>query len=155
MIMEWLEPWKVKDVQAFLGFTNLYWRFIHRYAELTLPLTKLCKKNALWCFRKEEVEAFNQLKNAFKTALVLANWSPKLPMTVEMDASDGAIMGIISVTTPDNEIQPIAFHSQSLHSAEWNYDTHDKGLLAVFVAFQRWCNYLEGSTHPVYMLMAH
>src|SRR5260370_38696095 len=44
-IMEWLEPQKVKDVQAFLGFVNFYQRFIHGYAELTLPLTKLCKKN--------------------------------------------------------------------------------------------------------------
>ena len=110
-ITEWPELRKVKDGQAFLGFTNFYWRFIHRYTELTLLLTKLCKKNTLWHFRKEEVEAFNQLKNAFTTAPVLANWSPKLPMTVEMDASDGAIVGIILVTTPDNEIWPIAFHS--------------------------------------------
>src|SRR5260370_29325964 len=81
-ITEWPELWKVKDVQAFLGFTNLYQRFIHGYAELTLPLMKLCKKNTLWHFRKEEVEAFNQLKNAFTTAPVLANSSPKLPMPV-------------------------------------------------------------------------
>src|SRR5260370_19126400 len=79
-ITEWLEPWKVKDVQAFLGFANFYQRFIHRYVELTLPLTKLCKKNTLWHFRKEEVKAFNQLKNTFTTTPVLANWSPKLPM---------------------------------------------------------------------------
>src|SRR5260370_22183971 len=89
-----------------------YQRFIHGYAELTLPLTKLCKKNTPWHFGKEEAEAFNQLKNAFTTALVLANWSPKLPMTVEIDASDGAIAGIISVTMLYNEIWPIAFHSQ-------------------------------------------
>ena len=50
---------------------------------------------------------------------------------------------------------PIAFHSQSLHSTEWNYDTHNKELLAVFVAFERWCNYLEGSTHPVDTVMDH
>src|SRR5260370_13081650 len=102
VIMEWPEPQKVKDVQAFLEFANFYHRFIHGYAELTLPLTKLCKKNSPWHFRKEEVEAFNQLKNAFTTALVLTNWSPKLPMTVEMDTSDGAIAGIILVTTLDN-----------------------------------------------------
>src|SRR5260370_18837493 len=108
--MEWPETQKVKDVQAFLGFTNFYWRFIHRYAELTLPLTKLYKKNTPWCFGKEKVEAFNQLKNAFTTTPVLSNWSPELPM-VETDTSDGAIVGIISVTTLDNEIQPVAFHS--------------------------------------------
>src|SRR5260370_41883791 len=103
-IMEWLEPWKVKDVQAFLGFANFYQRFIHRYAELTLPLTKLCKKNTPWHFRKEEVKAFNQLKNAFTTTPVLANWywSPNLPMTLVTASSLGSIVGIILVTTPYN-----------------------------------------------------
>src|SRR6266478_7448658 len=117
-ITEWPEPQKVKDVQVFLGFVNFYQRFIHGYAEITLPLTKLCKKNRSWHLRKEEAEAFNKLKNAFMTAPVLANWSPDLLMTVETDASNGAIMGIISITTPDNKIQPIAFHSRSLHSVE-------------------------------------
>src|SRR5260370_36852307 len=110
-IMEWPELQKVKDVQAFLGFANFYQRFICGYAELTLPLTKLCKKNTPWCFGKEEVKAFNQLKNAFTTAPVLATWSPKLPMTVETDTSNGAIAGIILVTMPDNKIWPIAFDS--------------------------------------------
>src|SRR5260370_41839774 len=76
-------------------------------------------------------------------------------MMVETDASDRAITGIISVTTLNNEIQLVAFHSCSLHSAEWNYDTHDKELLAIFIAFKRWHNYLEGSTHPVDTVMDH
>ena len=110
-IMEWPKPRKVKDIQAFLGFVNFYQRFIHEYAEMTLPLTNLCKKNHPWHFRKEELEAFNQLKDAFTTAPILANWSPDLPMTVETDASNREIVGIISVTTPNNEIWPVAFHS--------------------------------------------
>src|SRR5260370_23867200 len=44
-ITEWPKPQKVKDVQVFLGFANFYWRFIHGYAAMTLPLTKLCRKN--------------------------------------------------------------------------------------------------------------
>src|SRR6266478_7552257 len=58
-ITEWPEPQKVKDIQAFLGFANFYQRFIHEYAEMTLPLTNLCKKNHPWHFGKEELEAFN------------------------------------------------------------------------------------------------
>src|SRR5260370_22898880 len=48
--------------------------------------------------------------------------------------------------------------SHSTHdpcSVKQNYDTHDKELLAVFVAFKRRCNYLEGSTHPVDMVTEH
>src|SRR5258705_9307568 len=76
-------------------------------------------------------------------------------MTVETDASDCAIAGILSVATQDNEIKPISFFSRSLQGAEKNYDTHDKELLAMFKAFKNWHHFLEGSgkvintvTHP-------
>jgi len=59
-------------------------------------------------------------------------------MTVETDASDYAIAGILSITTPDLEICPIAFHSRSLHNAERNYDTHNKELLVVFDCYKAW-----------------
>src|SRR6266481_1978748 len=32
-ILDWPKPQKVQDVQAFLGFTNFYRRFIHNYSE--------------------------------------------------------------------------------------------------------------------------
>src|SRR5258707_11584932 len=76
-------------------------------------------------------------------------------MTVETDASDYAIAGILSITTPDLEICPIAFHSQSLHNAERNYDTHNKELLAVFDCYKAWQHYLEGSGNPIDTVMDH
>src|SRR5260221_8724372 len=98
------EPWKVRDVQAFPGFANFYRRFIHDYSETTLPLNHLCKKSTTWHFGTEEAKAFQNLKKAFGSALVLAHWAPDLPMTVETDASDCVIAGILSVTTEDGEI---------------------------------------------------
>src|SRR5258705_187069 len=104
MIQDWPEPQKVRDVQAFLGFANFYWRFIHDYLETTLPLNHLCKKSTTWHFGAEEAKAFQNLKKAFGSAPVLAHWALDLPMTVEMDASNCAIAGILSVTTKDGEI---------------------------------------------------
>src|SRR5260221_5626001 len=66
-------------------------------------------------------------------------------MTVETDASDHAIAGILSVTTQDNEIRPVAFFSCSLQGVEKNYDTHNKELLAMFKVFKNWHHFLEGS----------
>ena len=40
-ILDWPEPWKVKDIQSFLGFANFYQRFIHNYLEITVTLTRL------------------------------------------------------------------------------------------------------------------
>src|SRR5258706_5090860 len=84
-IQDWPEPWKAQDVQAFLGFTNFYWRFIHNYLEMTHPLNHLCKKSTPWHFGAEEAKAFQDLKEAFGSAPVLAHWAPNLPMMVETD----------------------------------------------------------------------
>ena len=48
-----------------------------------------------------------------------------------------------------------AFHSCTLTSPELNYDTHDKKLLAIFEAFQKWQHYLEGSGSPMDVVMCH
>src|SRR5258708_3849624 len=154
-IQDWPEPWKVQDVQAFLGFANFYWRFIHDYSETTLPLNHLCKKSTTWHFGVEEATAFHNLKRSFRSTLVLAHWAPDLTMMVEMDTSNCAIVGILSVTTEDGEIWPVAFYSHMLQSAEQNYDTHNKELLAIYEAFKSWHHYLEGSAKTIDMVMDH
>src|SRR5258705_4653969 len=123
-ILDWPEPQKVQDVQAFLGFANFYQRFIHNYLEITLPLNHLCKKSTTWHLGVEEAKAFQDLKKVFGSAPVLAHWAPDLPMMVEMDASNCVITGILSVTTEDEEIRLVAFYSCTLQSTEQNYDTH-------------------------------
>src|SRR5258708_37130325 len=65
-------------------------------------------------------------------------------MMVEMDVSNCMIAGILSVTTEDGEIWPVAFYSCTLQSTKQNYDTHNKELLAIFEAFKSWQHFLEG-----------
>src|SRR5258706_425631 len=154
-IQDWPKPWKVQDVQAFLSFANFYWRFIHDYSETTLPLNHLCKKSTTWHFGAEEAKAFQNLKKAFGSTPVLAHWAPDLPMMVEMDASDCVIVGILSVTTEDGEIRPVAFYSHTLQSTEQNYDMHNKELLAIYEAFKSWHHYLEGSAKTIHTVMDH
>ena len=74
---------------------------------------------------------------------------------METDASNYAIAAILSITLPDGEIHPVAFHSRTLSSAELNYDTHDKELLAIFEAFEKWHHYLEGSGTLIDMVTDH
>src|SRR5260221_5213027 len=76
-------------------------------------------------------------------------------MTVETDASDHTIAGILSVTTQDNEIRPIAFFSHSLQGAEKNYNTHNKELLVMFEVFKNWCHFLEGSGEVINTVTNH
>src|SRR5258706_7086251 len=153
--LDWPKPWKVWDIQAFLSFANFYRRFIHDYSEITLPLNHLHKKSTTWHFGAKEAKAFQNLKKAFRSTLVLAHWAPDLPMTVEMDASDCVIAGILSVTTEDGEIQLVAFYSHTLQSTKQNYDMHDKELLAIYEAFKSWCHYLEGLAKTIDIVTDH
>src|SRR5258706_509345 len=120
-IQNWPEPQNVCDVQSFLGFMNFYCHFIADYSQMTLPLTNLCKKATPWNFGQKETTAFRTLKNAFSTAPVLCHWALDLRMTVETDASDHVIAGILLVTTKDNEIRLVAFFSCLLQGEEKTY----------------------------------
>src|SRR5882724_7103781 len=155
IIQDWLEPQKVKDIQSFLGFANFYRHFIFGYSEITVPLTCLTHKGTPWHFTDECRSAFGTLKKAFTTAPVLTHWITDTQITVETDASDYALTAVLSITTSNGKLHPIAFHSWTFSTLELNYDVHDKELLAIFEAFKRWRHYLEGSGFPINMVTDH
>jgi hypothetical protein len=102
-IVDWPEPWKVKDIQSFLRFANFYRRFIYNYSDIIVPLTQLTCKDAPWNFLDECRKSFETLKKAFTMAPILMHWMPNIPLIVEMDALDYAITGILSIVCLDSE----------------------------------------------------
>jgi len=38
---------------------------------------------------------------------------------------------------------------------EWNYEIHDKAMLAIIHALEEWRHFLEGATHPVEIWTDH
>jgi len=46
-VLEWLVLTKVKQVQAFLGFVNFYYRFIDHVAKMSKLLPDLTKKDCI------------------------------------------------------------------------------------------------------------
>jgi hypothetical protein len=138
VIWDWPEPRKVTDVQSFLGFANFYRQFITGYSDIVVPLTWLTRKSERWVWSPECQKSFDALKMAFTSAPILTHWIPGAQLNLESDASDYAITAILSITCPDGEIRPMAFHSWMLTLAEINYDVHNKELLAIFEAFRVW-----------------
>ena len=68
----------------------------------------------------------------------MAVWCDNAQLVVETDASDYALVVILSIMTKDNEIHLVAFYFQMFSTPELNYDVHDKELLAIFEAFKTW-----------------
>jgi hypothetical protein len=162
-ISEWPKPRTVRDIRVFIGFMNYYRRFIAGFSRLALPLTKLTQKTPNsarggHAQRKEESQsiqlgadgekAFQLLKDAFLQVPILAHYEYGRPTHVEVDASGGAISGILSQFVPSadgkGEWRPIDFYSRKLIAAEYNYNTHDQELLAIVKSLEHWRHYLEG-----------
>jgi hypothetical protein len=145
VIQGWPEPWKVKDIQSFLGFANFYRQYIHNYSNIVVPLTCLTQKNIPWNFDESCKLAFLTLKQAFISAPVLTHYKPGCPLVIETDASDYALAAILSQVESNREIHLVTYLSQTFSDTELNYDTHDKKLMEIYKALKAWWHYLEGT----------
>jgi len=100
--------------------------------------------------------AFEDLKTAVTTALVLMSPQDSELFQIEADSSDfatGAVLSQQSVT--DGKWHLVAFYSKSLSSVKRNYEIHDKEMLAIIPALEEWRHFLEGATHPVEIWTDH
>jgi hypothetical protein len=48
VVKEWPTPMKVKEIQAFLRFTNYNRQFIKDYSKIAILLSNLTKKDNTW-----------------------------------------------------------------------------------------------------------
>jgi hypothetical protein len=155
-VLEWKYPTSLREVQSFLGFANFYRRFIQDYSRVARPLTELTKGEAKdWKWTPEAERAFDELKQRFTTAPILAHFNPERPVIVETDASDFALGAILSQRDENNRLHPVAFHSRKFSPAEINYEIHDKELLAIVDAFKHWRRYCEGAMEQIQVFSDH
>lgn len=112
----WPQPLTVKGLQRFLGFANVYRRFISGYSDLSAPLTSLLRKapkQLSWTLNA--VEAFRKLKAAFCSAPALLPPDPMQPFIVEVDASSIGVGAVLSQRRGQLPVlYPCAFFSNCL-----------------------------------------
>ena len=146
-VLEWPTPKSVKDVQKFLGLANYYRRFIEGFATVARPLHDLVKKDKKWEWTEKEERAFKELKERFTKEPVLAAPDIDKKMRMEVDASDYAMGGVLSMEYGDGLWRPVAFLSKSLNETEQNYEIHDKEILAIIRGLEAWRYLLEGAQY--------
>nr|GEV55436.1 hypothetical protein [Tanacetum cinerariifolium] len=109
VVANWSVPTSVVQLRAFLGLTGYYRRLIKQYASIANPLTSLLQKNNLkWS--QEAESAFETLKQALQTSLVLMLPDFSKPFIVETDASDHHSLRHIcdqTIQTPVSRFVPV------------------------------------------------
>jgi hypothetical protein len=155
VIRNWKHPTTVKGVQSFLGFCNFYRRFIRDYGKIAAPLTQLTRKEHVFDFNSDCVQAFEKLRTTLTHAPLLTHFDVDRHCLLETDASDTVIAAVFSQRGLDGEWHPVSYFSKSMAPAEMNYPIHDKEMLAIVRAFEHWRSELEGTGHLVEVLTDH
>nr|GEX33961.1 reverse transcriptase domain-containing protein [Tanacetum cinerariifolium] len=142
-------PTTVKGIHSFLGHASFYRRFIKDFSKIAQPMTRPLKKDTLFFFSKECIEAFQTLKRKLTKPPILIAPDWLFPFELMCDASDFAI-GVVLGQRQEKHFRPIHYASKTMTEAESNYITTEKEMLAVVYAFKKFRSYLIMNKSIVY-----
>ena len=108
------------------------------------PMNMLTRKDMKWQWGQEQQKAFDELKGVFTTKPVLVAPDLDKKFRVEADASNYTTGGVLSMKCFDNIQRLVAFISKFLSDIEYNYEIHDKEMLAIIRCLEEWRHFLEG-----------
>ena len=179
-ILEWPEPRSIRDIQAMIGFTNFYRRFIKHYSRITVPLTEMLKgqpakkkgvkrkgsrgppgrtfalRGAGEFLTPKAKVAYRELLRVFIERTMNHHFNAERKSRVETDSSGCAISGVFSQLKEElGQWLLVAFYSRKMNVHERNYGIHDQELLAIVESVREWRHYLEGSSQPIKVITNH
>ena len=132
-------PTNVKSLQEFLGMVQYLAKFLPSLSEVTEPLRRLERKDALWCWLEAHDTAIAKLKRMICEAPVLQYFDSSKPVTLQCDASDSGLGYSLL-----QEGQPVAYGARGLTATEKNYAQIEKEMLAIVVGCEKYDQYIFG-----------
>ena len=108
-------------IKSFLSLCNVYRRFVCNFARIAAPLNALLKKGMpakLEPLNKEQLEAYNTLKEALINPPILRLPRINLPYSIDTDACEYQVGVALMQTHEDKTRHPVGFWSRSLNPAE-------------------------------------
>ncbi len=143
-VIEKLEPPKsVKGIRSFLGHAGFYRRFIKDFSKISKPLCNLLEKDSVFLFDYTCLEAFNILKEKLISAPIITTPDWNQPFELMCDASNFAI-GAVLGQRKNKVFHVVYYASKTLNTAQVNYTTTEKEMLAIVFAFEKFRSYLLG-----------
>ena len=149
------EPASLRDLQVFLGFINFYRRFIKMFATIAQGMTELLKTQTPFQWTTKAQRSFEDMKECFTKAPVLAFFNAALPTRMWTDASGFALGGTLLQLGANGQWHPVAFYSRKLKGPEVRYHVHDQELLAIVECAAHWRHYLLSTEDTVEVITDH
>jgi len=91
----------------------------------------MVKKDQKWDWTERQEKVFRKLKEQFTKEPVLAAPDLDKKIRMEVNASDYATEGVLSMKCKDGLWRLVAFLSKSLNEMERNYEIHNKEMLVI------------------------
>ena len=110
------EPTTQTELRSFLGFCNVYRRFVPNFARTAAPLNAFLRKGCtteLTPFNEEQSAVFELLKKALLSAPIMRLPRADLPYSVDTDACNHRVGCALLQTYPDGTRHPIGFWSRT------------------------------------------
>ena len=142
-------PKHKKQVQSLLGLASYYRKFLPHFADITLPLTQLLKKNVKFHWSVDCQKAFVDLKSRLASRPILRPPDYTKGFCLGVDASNLCV-GSCLFQIVDGVEHPIAFLSRKLRKHEINYSTVEKEALSLVVAVKAFSVYFGSAPVVVY-----
>ncbi|XP_024979008.1 uncharacterized protein LOC112516221 [Cynara cardunculus var. scolymus] len=131
---KWVSP--IQVVPKKMGLTvvrnteGFYRRFIKDFLKITRPLCCLLQKDVDFYFDGECKKALNELKDKLTSAPIIQPLNWDLPFEIMCDASNYAVRAVLGQKFVKDP-HMIYYASRTLDSAQSNYSTTEKELLAI------------------------
>lgn len=141
-----IAPPKTKTkLRSFIGLINYYRDAWIRRSDILAPLANLTGKTSEWKWTNVEQEAFDTIKRIVAHEVLLSFPQFDKPFEIHTDASKYQLGAVVA-----QQGKPIAFFSRKLNSAQLNYTTTERELLAIVETLKEFRNILLGQKIVVY-----
>lgn len=142
------EPMTQTPMCSFIGWCNIYRRFVPNFARVAAPLNKMLQNSydfQLPAFNDDEPQAFITLKAALAHPPILQLPCMGAKLSVDTDACDYQVgCALMQEDEETGERHPIGFWNRGRNSTEKNYSRREKECLPVVWAVQILRLYLRG-----------
>ena len=129
-----------------MGLLGYYRSFVPAFADITLPITSLLKKNTPFIWSEKCQLALDYLKEVFCSKPILQFPDPNKPYVLYTDASNNAYSGVLcQPINNDQDIRTGAYFSGTFTAQNKSWCATKKEAYAVLKSIHRFDYYLRGA----------